>query len=147
MKRGLLLLQDKLYISILENYIQKSFTKKKKFLINLNWKELKNEVNKTTTKLKKIYDLILEVNEPALLSQEFFDKIAEISATKIIIGENSFPLLTEKEIEFLSIKRGSLSHSERLEIESHVTHSYNFLVQIPWSNDLRDIPEIVLWSS
>lgn len=135
-------LQDKLYISILENYIQ-NLLLKKEIPNKLELERIKNEVNKTTTKLKKFYDLILEVNEPALLSQEFFDKIAEISATKIIIGENSFPLLTEKEIEFLSIKRGSLSHSERLEIESHVTHSYNFLVQIPWSNDLRDIPEIV----
>ncbi len=29
---------------------------------------------------------------------------------------------------------------ERQEIESHVTHSFRFLRQIPWTNDLRRIP-------
>ena len=31
---------------------------------------------------------------------------------------------------------------ERLEINSHVVHTYNFLVRIPWSRTLRDVPEI-----
>ncbi|HMV36699.1 MAG TPA: HD domain-containing phosphohydrolase, partial [Turneriella sp.] len=30
----------------------------------------------------------------------------------------------------------------RLEIESHVTHTYNFLRQIPWTPNLRWVPEI-----
>jgi HD-GYP domain-containing protein (c-di-GMP phosphodiesterase class II) len=36
-----------------------------------------------------------------------------------------------------------LSVQERIEIESHVTHSFNFLVQIPWTSELKNIPEIV----
>lgn len=135
-------LQDKLKINILENYIQ-SLLIKNQAPNHLELERIKNEINKITLKLNKFYSTILEVNEPALLSQEFFEKISEIAATKIIIADSSFSLLTEKEIEVLSIKRGSLSHAERLEIESHVTHSFNFLVQIPWSNELRDIPEIV----
>ena len=31
---------------------------------------------------------------------------------------------------------------ERREIESHVTHTYRFLEQIPWTRELRGIPEI-----
>ncbi|HYV46165.1 MAG TPA: HD domain-containing phosphohydrolase, partial [Myxococcaceae bacterium] len=31
---------------------------------------------------------------------------------------------------------------ERLEIESHVTHTYKFLSEIPWTRDLRRVPEI-----
>jgi HD-GYP domain-containing protein (c-di-GMP phosphodiesterase class II) len=42
----------------------------------------------------------------------------------------------------LSIRRGSLSESERIEIESHVTHTFNFLSKIPWTRDLKRIPEI-----
>ena len=38
--------------------------------------------------------------------------------------------------------RGSLSADERLEIESHVTHTFRFLSQIPWTRRLRRVPEI-----
>src|SRR5262249_15927816 len=31
--------------------------------------------------------------------------------------------------------------SERKEIESHVSHTYKFLVQIPWTRDLSRVPE------
>jgi HD-GYP domain-containing protein (c-di-GMP phosphodiesterase class II) len=35
-----------------------------------------------------------------------------------------------------------LNAAERLEIESHVVHTYNFLSQIPWTSELRKVPEI-----
>ena len=41
------------------------------------------------------------------------------------------PLLLAREVERLSIPRGSLSAEERLEIESHVSHTFRFLSQIP----------------
>jgi HD-GYP domain-containing protein (c-di-GMP phosphodiesterase class II) len=40
------------------------------------------------------------------------------------------------------IRKGNLDDSERREIESHVTHTYRFLDQIPWTRELRGIPEI-----
>jgi HD-GYP domain-containing protein (c-di-GMP phosphodiesterase class II) len=52
------------------------------------------------------------------------------------------PFLTTKDAENLCIGKGSLNLQERLEIESHVTHSYRFLRQIPWTKDLRRIPTI-----
>lgn len=53
------------------------------------------------------------------------------------IGE---PVLTENEIQALSITKGSLSLDERREIESHVTHSYRFLKQIAWTEELENVP-------
>jgi HD-GYP domain-containing protein (c-di-GMP phosphodiesterase class II) len=134
--------QDKLHINILESYINSLMIKKEPPKLE-DIEKYKNEILKVSNKLSKFWEVIIDVNEPSLLSEEFFEKISEIAATHIIVGENSIPLLTSKEIDVLSIKKGSLSQSERLEIESHVTHSYNFLIQIPWSNELRDIPEIV----
>jgi HD-GYP domain-containing protein (c-di-GMP phosphodiesterase class II) len=52
------------------------------------------------------------------------------------------PLLTAGEVHMLSIRRGSLDDGERAEVESHVVHSYNFLKQIPWTREIRNIPEI-----
>src|SRR2546430_14840730 len=40
------------------------------------------------------------------------------------------------------IRRGNLDDRERREIESHVTHTYRFLEQIPWTRELRNIPRI-----
>jgi HD-GYP domain-containing protein (c-di-GMP phosphodiesterase class II) len=46
------------------------------------------------------------------------------------------------ELRRLAIKQGSLDQAERAEIESHVTHTYKFLTKIPWTHDLRHVPEI-----
>jgi HD-GYP domain-containing protein (c-di-GMP phosphodiesterase class II) len=45
-------------------------------------------------------------------------------------------------VENLTIGKGSLNVEERLEIESHVTHSFRFLRQIPWTKDMRRVPTI-----
>ena len=50
--------------------------------------------------------------------------------------------MTANEVTVLSIPRGSLSANERKEIESHVTHTFRFLSQIPWTKNLRRVPEI-----
>ena len=52
------------------------------------------------------------------------------------------PLVEPLELRRLAIKRGSLDETERAEIESHVTHTYKFLTKIPWTHDLRHVPEI-----
>jgi HD-GYP domain-containing protein (c-di-GMP phosphodiesterase class II) len=52
------------------------------------------------------------------------------------------PLLEPQEFRFLSIRKGTLDAHERLEMESHVTHSYNFLSKIPWTKVMGNIPEI-----
>jgi HD-GYP domain-containing protein (c-di-GMP phosphodiesterase class II) len=52
------------------------------------------------------------------------------------------PLLEDGELQYLMIRRGNLDDSERKEIESHVTHTFRFLQQIPWTRELRGIPEI-----
>ena len=52
------------------------------------------------------------------------------------------PVLEPGDLAFLSIRKGSLSEPERREIESHVTHTYDFLARIPWTPDLAGIPGI-----
>ena len=52
------------------------------------------------------------------------------------------PLLSPDEVRYLTIRKGSLDEAERLEIESHVTHTYRFLLQIPWTKELAQIPLI-----
>jgi HD-GYP domain-containing protein (c-di-GMP phosphodiesterase class II) len=93
--------------------------------------------------LDDIIRFILAANEPTVLEQGGFERIAEIAnKTYRDEGGATLPFLTCDEASCLQIKRGSLTEPERLEINSHVVHTYNFLSRIPWSRTLRDVPDI-----
>jgi HD-GYP domain-containing protein (c-di-GMP phosphodiesterase class II) len=93
--------------------------------------------------LDNIIQFILAANEPTVLEQGGFERIAEIAGMSYRDEDGSHrPFLSHDEASCLQIKRGSLTESERIEINSHVVHTYNFLNQIPWSRTLRDVPEI-----
>ena len=47
-----------------------------------------------------------------------------------------------EEVRILSIRKGNLDAAERSEIESHVTHTFNFLQKIPWTKDLAAVADI-----
>jgi HD-GYP domain-containing protein (c-di-GMP phosphodiesterase class II) len=55
------------------------------------------------------------------------------------------PFLSEDEVKALSIRKGSLDAEEREKIEKHVSHTYEFLRQIPWTGDLAGIP-LIAWA-
>jgi HD-GYP domain-containing protein (c-di-GMP phosphodiesterase class II) len=51
-------------------------------------------------------------------------------------------VLTPYEVDRLCIPRGSLSAEERVKIQEHVTHTYEFLKTIKWPRDLRRVPDL-----
>jgi len=51
-------------------------------------------------------------------------------------------VITPNEVSRLCIPYGSLSPEERIEIQQHVEHTYDFLRAIPWTRDLRNVPEL-----
>jgi len=93
--------------------------------------------------LDDIIRFILHANEPTVLEQGGFERIAEIAGrTFTDDGGLVSTFLTNDEASCLQIRRGSLTDQERIEINSHVVHSFQFLSRIPWSRALRDVPEI-----
>jgi HD-GYP domain-containing protein (c-di-GMP phosphodiesterase class II) len=98
------------------------------------------------TKIAEIDDVVkfvLAANEPTVLEQGGFERIAELA--RMTYRDDSgvdMPVLTHDEASCLQIKRGSLTEAERLEINSHVKHTFDFLSEIPWSRALRSVPEI-----
>ena len=101
--------------------------------------ELRQRINE----LEEYLEFILKCNEPTVLAQGGFERLHDI-AKRAFIGWDggSIPFLSEKELVSLSVPKGSLNESDRKEIESHVTHTYKFLNEIPWTKDLRRVPEI-----
>jgi hypothetical protein len=87
--------------------------------------------------------MIRQANEPSILEEESFRALMDLPGrTFSDMDGNRQPFLTANEVEALKIRRGSLSEKERREIESHVTHTFKFLSQIPWTGDFRKVPEI-----
>ena len=82
-------------------------------------------------------------NEPTVLREEQSGDLATYARREYddIEGRRR-PYLTEGEISFLTIPKGSLDDRERLEIEGHVNLTYRFLQQIPWTRELQQIPFI-----
>ncbi len=92
-------------------------------------------------------DLALEVvaksNEPTVLEANTATALLELPALSYLdVDGINRPYITANELEALSIRRGSLSEQERVEIESHVTHTFKFLSQIPWTGEFARVPEI-----
>ncbi len=86
---------------------------------------------------------ILQVNEPTVLPEGKFDRLIEIARTTFTDPRGlEHPFLNPDEVRFLSIPKGSLDANERTQIESHVIHTFNFLSQIPWTREIRFIPDI-----
>ncbi|HET8816870.1 MAG TPA: HD domain-containing phosphohydrolase [Pseudidiomarina sp.] len=50
-------------------------------------------------------------------------------------------LLTAQEVEFLSIRRGTLTADERKIMEDHMVHTINMLEKLPFPKHLRRVPE------
>jgi HD-GYP domain-containing protein (c-di-GMP phosphodiesterase class II) len=86
---------------------------------------------------------VIAANEPTVLAEDKASTI-EFLANQIYqdISGREHPMLEPQEFRFLSIRKGTLDPQERLEMESHVTHSFHFLTKIPWTPVMRGIPEI-----
>jgi HD-GYP domain-containing protein (c-di-GMP phosphodiesterase class II) len=93
--------------------------------------------------LQRYLDAIVQANEPTILPEGKFDELEAINARTFIDFDGvEKPLLSDDELRYLMINKGNLDPRERREIESHVTHTFRFLEQIPWTSELRRIPEI-----
>jgi len=93
--------------------------------------------------LDRFLEVVLRANEPALLPGEIAEGITALAErTYETLDGVRRPFLEPEEVRFLSIRKGSLDDTERKEIESHVTHTFNFLKEIPWTRELRDVPII-----
>lgn len=87
--------------------------------------------------------IVEAANKPTVLAAGSFEALSRGSHLRFTgPGGKNLPLIDDQEISLLSIPRGSLSVAERREIESHVSHTFRFLKQIPWSRGLRRVPDI-----
>ena len=104
---------------------------------------LDRELRASLDELEASLARIVAFNEPSVLPH---DVAAQLEA----LARPSFPdhegarhaILTADDARILAIPRGSLTAEELREVQSHVVHTFQFLARIPWTRELRRIPEI-----
>lgn len=105
--------------------------------------ELNNRLSRKVAELDRCFQSIIAANEPSVLPEHHFDQLMKVAAMRFADADGSDrPLLTPEEVRLLSIPQGSLDEEERLQIEAHVLHTVTFLKQIPWTSELRNVPDI-----
>lgn len=100
-----------------------------------------NKIDDFAKQLQQVRLSIIKANQPQVIAGDF-DIISLMTWINRTSQEIEQAILTPDEILKLSLPKGTLTDSERKEIESHVTHTYHFLRQIAWTEDLGNVPDI-----
>ncbi len=105
--------------------------------------EIDRRLEEEIVQLRQWMKNIVSANEPTVLPEDKASTIEFLSRqTYSDISGQEHPMLEPQEFRFLSIRKGTLDPQERMEMEAHVTHSFQFLTKIPWTPVMRRIPEI-----
>ena len=126
------------------------YKQKLNLLLNAGADDLERKAGQMESLLQERFDqlqrhleAVIQSNEPTVLAEGNFERLLQIANAQDLIPPGAQgPLLTPEEVQLLSIRKGSLDERERMEIESHVTHTFLFLSKIPWTSDLRRVPKI-----
>jgi HD-GYP domain-containing protein (c-di-GMP phosphodiesterase class II) len=101
------------------------------------------ELARKLGELESAWAFITKANEPTVLEEGGLERLVEIGQLLYMGPEGDLrPYIEREEVAALQVRRGSLTDVERVEIESHVVHTYNFLRKIPWGKRFADVPRI-----
>ena len=91
-------------------------------------------------KLERDRQVVREANEPSVFDAPPTAGLLEIAQRTFERCDGTIaPYLTPEELHFLQIAKGTLDDHERAEVESHVTKTFVFLSNIPWTDDLKNL--------
>lgn len=109
----------------------------------LRFSDADAELARKLAELDGAWAFINKANEPTVLEEGGLERLVEIGQL-VYMGPDGEPrpYIEREEIAALQVRRGSLTDVERVEIESHVVHTYNFLKKIPWGKRFADVPRI-----
>lgn len=93
--------------------------------------------------LQALLTTVESANEPRVVAADVGALLDSILGKTYRDLEEEKPLVDTAEFDYLHIPRGSLSNDERHKMEQHVTQSFYFLREIPWSKTpWRNVPDI-----
>jgi len=104
---------------------------------------LEADLQRELAEFDAMLQVVLHANQPNVTEEGDYSALKAIRQRVFVDpDEQRHSLLTDREVQMLSLRRGNLTLHERQEIEKHVIHSFNFLRTIPWTKDLARIPDL-----
>lgn len=105
--------------------------------------EFENEIEVQLREVDELLGFIVRCNEPTFLHEGNVAGLALVAARQVADADGRpLALLLPQEARLLAIPQGSLDEAERLQIQSHVDHTQNYLRQIPWTKEIKNVAEI-----
>jgi len=116
-------------------------------LSDLDNDEGSSDTDRSIESLETVFNTISKLNEPSVIEEGpdvLLDSIEKWQNEMNLMDDDGKPLalINDDERYILSTQRGSLTPKERDVIQSHVEHTYSFVKNIPWPDDLELIPQI-----
>ncbi|MGH7471768.1 MAG: GAF and HD-GYP domain-containing protein, partial [Longimicrobiales bacterium] len=102
---------------------------------------LEAEFNAHKEELRALRRIVHEANQPSVLAEPAPAELIAIARRTFQRADGqAVPYLSDEELHYLQIPCGSLDERERGEVESHAQQTFYFLSQIPWTDDLQNLP-------
>lgn len=132
-------LENNLHKSLIDKHIKDKLSHTEFFAEKRN---IDKKIKQEMALLEHFLNKIIRINEPERLNEELEKDLAEIYQYQFMDNHVSENLINEFEFSLLGLTYGSLNPEERIEIESHVSHTFAFLKLIPWTGNLASVPDI-----
>jgi HD-GYP domain-containing protein (c-di-GMP phosphodiesterase class II) len=106
------------------------------------WDRVRQDLATRVEQLDRLLAAVEHANDPGHADTDPIPDL-QAAARYRIPGDDRTPgvLLDADELACLSLANGTLSAEERVQMQSHVTHTFAFLSLIPWTPPLSRIPE------
>jgi HD-GYP domain-containing protein (c-di-GMP phosphodiesterase class II) len=133
-------LERKAYKELVDKYQSGEFSPSE---MQIERARTEEQLQQEIARLNEFLVMILEVNEPEYVYDKNKGRLHELNDYRFYDrDEQQIQILTDFEFSVLSFSRGSLNPEERREIESHVSHTFEFLSLIPWTGQFAGVPDI-----
>lgn len=100
------------------------------------------EYQKKTDELKAELDFIHKADSVGFLDEQKYDHVKKLTEKKYIKEDGTVvPYLSEREIECLSIRKGTLTSADRKQMENHVVMTGKILEKVRFNRNYSMVPK------
>jgi len=104
--------------------------------------QIQGEESRCLQEIDEALAFIKRINIPGFLSEEDRQRLKTLAERTFINSHgDTCTFLTPTEYEHLSVVRGNLTDAEYKEVQSHVEQTLSILNKIPFTDDLKNIPQ------
>ena len=102
----------------------------------------KDQADSARYEIERVFHAIEKANSAGFLNEEVFNEIQDIGKMTYKDAKgNESPWITEEELAFLSVRKGTLTQNEREIMESHVIMTSKMLGEMAFSKKYKKVPE------